>query len=142
GGSPATPAQLIHDRSSTVLPLPGDADTTLTRARAANRPNSRGRPTTPPVPGPSSPPATEAAPATDLIVQIIAPHQPAWPTASCQSLDVRRTTIPHAGPTCAPSPAPVFDHRLNAPSSALSPRTNWQTTDLVDQGRDAIAAWL
>jgi hypothetical protein len=30
------------------LPLPGGADTTVTRARAASRPNSRGRATTPP----------------------------------------------------------------------------------------------
>ena len=97
---PATPAQLIQDRSSTVLPLPGGADTTLTRACAASRPNSRGRPTKPPAPRPAAPPATAPAPATDPIVPIIAPRQPTWPAASCQSLDVRRTTIPRAGLTC------------------------------------------
>jgi hypothetical protein len=52
----ATPAQLIQDRSSTVLPLPADADTTVTRACVASRPNSRGRDTTPRVPRPVAPP--------------------------------------------------------------------------------------
>ena len=44
----ARPASLIQDRSRTVLPLPGGADTTVTRADAASRSNSPGRETTPP----------------------------------------------------------------------------------------------
>src|SRR5215813_7171082 len=51
---PARPAQLIQDRSSTVFPLPAGADTTLTRACAPSRPNSRGRDTTPPAPRPAA----------------------------------------------------------------------------------------
>src|SRR5262249_15463280 len=37
----ASPAALIQDRSSTVFPLPAEADTTVTRA-APSRPNNRG----------------------------------------------------------------------------------------------------
>src|SRR5262249_49254324 len=69
--SPATPAQLIHDRSSTVLPLPGGPDTTVTRACAASRPNSLGRETTPPAPGPATPPATESDPTAAPMFPII-----------------------------------------------------------------------
>ncbi len=72
---PATPARLIQDRNSTVFPLPADADTTLTRA-APSRPNSRGRDTTPPAPGPAAPPATASAPTVDPMFPIIAPRQP------------------------------------------------------------------
>src|SRR5262249_20284161 len=67
------------------LPLPAGADTTLTRACVASRPNSRGRDTTPPAPRPAAPPATASAPATNPIMPIIAPHQPKWPAASGQS---------------------------------------------------------
>src|SRR5262249_60043069 len=76
---PATPDWLIHDRSSTVLPLPAGADTTITRARAPSRPTSRGRATTPPAPGPAAPPATAPAPTADPMVPIIASRQPTWP---------------------------------------------------------------
>ena len=37
---PASPAPPIHDRSKVVFPLPGGADTTITRADAPSRPNS------------------------------------------------------------------------------------------------------
>jgi hypothetical protein len=40
----------IQDRSSTVLPLPGGADTTVTLAAPASRSHSPGRETTPPAP--------------------------------------------------------------------------------------------
>jgi hypothetical protein len=76
---PGTPAWLIHDRSSTVLPLPGGADTTLTLACAPSRPTSRGRDTTYPAPGLAAPPAAAATPVTDPIAAIIASHQPARP---------------------------------------------------------------
>ena len=45
---PASPPSAIQDRSSTVLPLPAGADTTVTRAGPPSRPNSPGRATTPP----------------------------------------------------------------------------------------------
>src|SRR5262249_25034120 len=57
------PAELIQDRNSTVFPLPGGADTTVTRA-APSRPNSRGRDTTLPATEPAAP-ATASAPAPD-----------------------------------------------------------------------------
>jgi hypothetical protein len=44
---PAGAASLTQDRSSTVLPLPGGADTTVTRAGPSSRPNSPGRPPRP-----------------------------------------------------------------------------------------------
>src|SRR5207245_8256146 len=76
---PAVPAGLIHDRSRTVFPLPGGADTTVTRADAPSRSNSLGRETIPPAPGPATPPATAADPAADPMGPIIAPRQPTWP---------------------------------------------------------------
>ena len=45
---PAASAWLIQDRSRTVFPLPGEADTTVTRADAPSRSNSLGRETMPP----------------------------------------------------------------------------------------------
>ena len=111
---PAKPVSLIQDRSSTVLPLPAGADTTITRAGAASRPNSRGRATTPPAPGPAAPPATASAPAVDLMVPIIAPRQPTWPVCPEPIFgDVCRATIPRTGRPAAPSLTLVLDHRLN-----------------------------
>ena len=111
---PAKPVSLIQDRSSTVLPLPAGADTTITRAGAASRPNSRGRATTPPAPGPAAPPATASAPAVDLMVPIIAPREATWPVCPEPiSGDVCRATIPRTGRPAAPSLTLVLDHRLN-----------------------------
>src|SRR5207302_5214918 len=56
------PASPIHDRSSTVFPLPGGADTTVTRAEAPSRSNNPGRDTTPPAPGRATRPATAPDP--------------------------------------------------------------------------------
>jgi hypothetical protein len=98
-----TPARLIHDRSSTVLPLPAGADTTVTRACAASRPNSRGRETTPPAPGPAAPPATASAPAADPMVPITAPRQPTRPVCHEPiSGDVCRAKILRVDLTCRP----------------------------------------
>src|SRR5262249_19305983 len=115
---PATPDWLIQDRSSTVLPLPGGADTTATRACAASRPNSRGRETTPPAPRPAAPPAAASAPTADPMAQIIAPRQTKSPVCrlltSCQSLAAR--AVPQSrgrARPAAPSSALVLDHRLN-----------------------------
>ena len=58
---PAGAASLIQDRNSTVLPLPGGADTTVTRAGALSRSNSSGRATTPPAPGPATGSPTASA---------------------------------------------------------------------------------
>ena len=41
----ARPASAIQDRSSTVFPLPGGADTSVTRAASRSRSNSAGRDT-------------------------------------------------------------------------------------------------
>src|SRR5262249_25225294 len=86
----ARPASLIQDRSSTVLPLPAGADTTLTRA-IPRRSNSLGRETMPPEPGPAAPPATGSDPATDSMVPIIAPRQPTCPGAVRGDADRRHT---------------------------------------------------
>jgi hypothetical protein len=58
---PSRPARPIQDRSSTVLPLPADADTTVTGA-APSRSNSRGRDTIPRAPGRATRPATASDP--------------------------------------------------------------------------------
>ena len=50
----ARPDSLIQDLSSTVLPLPAGADTTVTRADAPSRSNRPRRETTPPAPGPAT----------------------------------------------------------------------------------------
>jgi hypothetical protein len=60
----ARPAAPIHDRSSTVFPLPGGADTTVTRADAPSRSNSPERDTTPPAPGRATASDLPAAPMT------------------------------------------------------------------------------
>src|SRR5262249_27241700 len=99
---PARPAWPIQDRSSTVLPLPGGADTTITRAGAASRPNGRGRATTPPAPGPTTPPATASDPTADPMLPIIAPHPPTRPQVpDADTLtDARHPDLPSAlGPT-------------------------------------------
>jgi hypothetical protein len=49
----ASLASVIHDRSSMVFPLPGGADSTVTRANPS-RPHNPGRETTPPAPGPAA----------------------------------------------------------------------------------------
>ena len=54
------PASPIQDRSSTVLPLPGGAETTVTRAGPSSRSHSPGRDTTPSVPGRATPRATDS----------------------------------------------------------------------------------
>src|SRR5262249_22306125 len=74
GTHAARPARLlwaIQDRSSTVLPLPGGPDTTVTRVGAASRPNSLGRETTLPAPGPATPQATGSDPMADTMFPII-----------------------------------------------------------------------
>src|SRR5262249_27774817 len=115
---PPPPPPPIQDRNSTVLPLPGGADTTLTRACAVSRPNSRGRATTPPAPRPAPPPTAASAPATDPIVPIIAPR----PT----------TNATLSNWACRPSPhlsqrhrASLIWHRLeNEPDTATPSSTN------------------
>ena len=74
----AAPAWLIQDRSSTVFPLPGGADTRVTRAEAPSRPTSRGRETIASAPGRAAPPEPTADPTTYATSQIIAPG-PATP---------------------------------------------------------------
>jgi hypothetical protein len=59
---PARPGSPIQDRSSTVFPLPGGADSTVTRADAPSRSNSLGRGTTPPRPGRAARPVTSSGP--------------------------------------------------------------------------------
>jgi hypothetical protein len=58
----ARSASPVHDRSKTVFPLPGGADTTVTRADASSRPNSPGRDTTPPAPGRATRPGRDPMP--------------------------------------------------------------------------------
>jgi hypothetical protein len=58
------PAAPIHDRSS-VFPLPGGADTTVTEAGAPSRSNSPERDTTPPTPGRATRPTTASALSAD-----------------------------------------------------------------------------
>src|SRR6516165_3564686 len=67
-------AWLSHDRSRTVFPLPGGAETTVTRADVPSRSNSLGRETIPPAPGPATPPTTASDPTADPMFPIIAPR--------------------------------------------------------------------
>ena len=74
---PLGAASAIHDRSKTVFPLPGGADTTVTRAGAPSRASSPGRDTTRPAPWPASGPATAPGSCADPTATIIArPVQP------------------------------------------------------------------
>ena len=116
---------------------PGPQQHRLAAARRRRHHAHPGRPEPPeqpgtgndtPAPRPATPPATASAPATDPIVPIIAPHQPTWPAASCQSLD-------GAGP--APSrtpgrrrwPAPRFPSPTPRPAAHLAPTPRGSTVE-------------
>src|SRR5260370_430815 len=81
------PASAIHDRSSTVFPLPGGADTTVTRADAASRSNNPGRDTTPPAPGRATRPATAPDPSAGPLAGLFA--QAGLDQAQATTLTVR-----------------------------------------------------
>jgi len=61
---PLGAASAIHDRSKTVFPLPGGADTTVTRADPPSRASSPGRDTTRPESG-----ATQFSELSDIDIQ-------------------------------------------------------------------------
>src|SRR5262249_1959861 len=95
---PAAPAWLIHDRSRTVFPLPGGADTTVTRADVPSRSNSLGRETIPPAPGPATPPATVSDPTAGPMSPIIAPREPTWPGYRTRNADRRHAISQSCSP--------------------------------------------
>ena len=93
------PVSPIHDRSSTDFPLPGGAETTVTRADAPSRPNSPVRDTTPSRTRTSGPPATASGSPTGPMTQILARHQPAlaarhagtaWPLTTLRPGEILR----------------------------------------------------